>query len=188
MAAIQALRGPAWSREPPGRSLRRRLFSSSTSWASRCAACKPPALPLTVADARVCCQIYWSLAAKYSFLPVPALVQAHLGARRQSPARPRPPLTRPPASPTAPVLSSPRVSALDAPGASSLDAPDASAGQVASPVPSAPGPFKQEDYVLSPALVRVSLHQARRHTARGLTQLSAPPKRRSVTPCRTSSW
>lgn len=30
-------------------------------------------------------QIYWSLAAKYSFLPVPALVQAHLGGARRAP-------------------------------------------------------------------------------------------------------
>ena len=57
--------------------------------------------------------------------------------------------TRTHASFTAPVLSSPRAAARDAPSAV-LPLPVFS-GAVAS----APGPFKAEDYVLSPALVRV---------------------------------
>lgn len=64
-------------------------------------------------------------------------------------------LTRARTSPAAPVLSSPRTSALDAPEAS------LALQVVSDAVPSAPGPFKVEDYVLTPALVRVRLVHAR---------------------------
>ena len=58
-------------------------------------------------------------------------------------------------------LSSPRVTARDAPSA--LSALHVSSDAV----PSEPGPFKPEDYVLSPALVRVRLCARSPGTARG---------------------
>ena len=90
-------------------------------------------------------------------------------------------LTRTYASLAAPVLSSPRAVARDSPSA----VPPLPV--LSGAVPSAPGPFKPEDYVLSPTLVRVRV-------PRPLAKRSAPAEaartcsrlRNSASPYRTS--